>query len=56
MDNSDIDGIIDEIINVLDSTYWTIEITKHPTKLQRIISRLFFNTEFRKIIKSKNPT
>jgi hypothetical protein len=52
----DTNKIIDEIQDVLDRTYWTIEIPKYPTKLQRFLSRLFFKTEFRKIIKSKNDT
>lgn len=52
----DTNELLDEIIDVLNRTYWTIEIPKHPTKLQRFLSRLFFKTEFRKIIKSKNAT
>lgn len=52
----DTNEIIDEIQDVLDRTYWTLEIPKYPTKTQRLISRLFFRTEFRKTIKSKNDT
>ena len=50
----DTNKLIDEIVDVLNRTYWAIEIPKHPTRLQRIVSRLFFNAEFIKIIKSKN--
>ena len=52
----DTNKLLDEIIDVLDRTYWTIEIPKYPTKLQMLLSRLFFKSEFRKIIKSKNDT
>jgi hypothetical protein len=52
----DTNKLLDEIIDVLNRTYWTIEIPKYPTKFQRLISRLFFKAEFKKIIKSKNYT
>ena len=47
----DINEKIDEIMDVLDRTYWTIEIPNHPTKIQRLISRLFFKVDFK--IKTK---
>ena len=40
--NEDINNIIDEIQNVLNRTSWTIEIPKYPTKIQKMVARLFF--------------
>jgi len=52
----DTNKLIDDIIDVLNRTYWTIEIPDHPTKIQIIISRIFFKTKFKIITKPKKDS
>jgi hypothetical protein len=43
----DTDDLIDEIIDVLDRTYFYAEMPNAPTKFQKWISKTFFGVEWR---------
>lgn len=52
--NRDLNKAVDEAEGVPRRTYWTLEIARCPTFIQRAVARLFFNKEFGKVIKNRH--
>lgn len=47
----EINKVHSEILDLLDRTYYVIEIKKYPTWFQRFVARLIFKQKIKTIIK-----
>lgn len=55
-DNSDINKVLNEIIDVLDRTYFIAERKVIPNRFQKWISKVFLGVEWKGNIRPQEPT